>query len=119
MWKLHRKLNFSNIFRLAVIYTWAPTFKNTEIKIRYNIFYKNDFSIVSIEIVHAKNTYVGPEAVDLIGSFRVLSFRTYFVFANLLKSCDFALFLGIVISTFIVYIAGTKTSTCRLQYIIM
>ena len=27
MWKLHRKLNFPNIFRLAAIYTWAPAFK--------------------------------------------------------------------------------------------
>ena len=30
MWKLHRKLNFHNIFRLAAIYTWAPAFKLTE-----------------------------------------------------------------------------------------
>ena len=28
MWKLHRKLNFPNIFRLAAIYTWAPAFKS-------------------------------------------------------------------------------------------
>ena len=28
MWKLHRKLNFFNIFRLAAIYTWAPAFKH-------------------------------------------------------------------------------------------
>ena len=27
MWKLHRKLNFPNIFRLAAIYTWAPALK--------------------------------------------------------------------------------------------
>ena len=26
MWKLHRKLNFPNIFRLAAIYAWAPAF---------------------------------------------------------------------------------------------
>ena len=26
MWKLHRKLNFPNIFRLAAIYTPAPAF---------------------------------------------------------------------------------------------
>ena len=26
MWKLHRKLNFPNIFRLAAIYTWTPAF---------------------------------------------------------------------------------------------
>ena len=28
MWKLHRKLNFPNIFWLAAIYTWAPAFKH-------------------------------------------------------------------------------------------
>ena len=27
MWKLHRKLNFPNIFQLAAIYTWALAFK--------------------------------------------------------------------------------------------
>ena len=26
MCKLHRKLNFSNIFRLGSIYTWVPAF---------------------------------------------------------------------------------------------
>ena len=28
MWKLHRKLNFPNIFQFAAIYTWVPAFKN-------------------------------------------------------------------------------------------
>ena len=31
MWKLHRKLNFPNIFRLAAIYTWAPAFKDVSV----------------------------------------------------------------------------------------
>ena len=31
MWKLHRKLNFPNIFRLAAIYTWAPAFKHSDL----------------------------------------------------------------------------------------
>ena len=30
MWKLHRKLNFPNFFRLAAIYTWTPAFKAEE-----------------------------------------------------------------------------------------
>ena len=29
MWKLHRKLNFPNIFRLAAIYIPAPAFKSS------------------------------------------------------------------------------------------
>ena len=27
MWKLHRRLNFLNIFRLAAIFTWVPALK--------------------------------------------------------------------------------------------
>ena len=34
MWKLHRKLNFPNFFRLAAIHTWAPAFNSATIKIR-------------------------------------------------------------------------------------
>ena len=34
MWKLHTKLNFPNIFRLAAIFSWAPAFKH-DIAIRY------------------------------------------------------------------------------------
>ena len=31
MWKLHRKLNFPNIFRFAAIYTWATAFKSLDV----------------------------------------------------------------------------------------
>ena len=35
MWKLHRKLNFPKIFRLAAIHTWAPAFNTIAINELY------------------------------------------------------------------------------------
>ena len=41
MWKLHRKLTFPNISRLAAIYTWVPTFNTC-----YRIALRNRYYII-------------------------------------------------------------------------
>ena len=51
MWKLHIKLNFPNIFRLAIIYTWAMAFKIPPLPLQIQLWLytkqKNHFFIVA------------------------------------------------------------------------
>ena len=56
MWKLHRKLNFPNILRLAAIYTWAPAFKDDN-KTEPNII-QNLVSLYVLSLKYSSGTMV-------------------------------------------------------------
>ena len=58
MWKVHRKLNTPNIFRLTAIYTWATAFKILLVRRTWEIEYINKICYLNFFVKKYFFTYI-------------------------------------------------------------